>query len=362
MFLHLKKGVNTSFGNVKPFCKFGLSFWESEDNSDLYENGRSKRKRSYGGDEDDDDDDSKANDPNAYDSKMANYRTKLIKAELNKRKLNSSNEDLNKSLGQATEEDIQLAENTDLLDPLNKKFQNLSVKSRESWYKKILQLAEENYSLVGNKYKTDDLNEKSICAQIENEIFQKAKNLMIYQANCVKKINEIKKCTTEKISFLDSYLKDKQKNDEIKNEKIDNEILNDKKNEQSNDFKNLNFSTGFTSAKDLMLKCKEEKIETKSEIIKQEKIQKDLNDIPVKRFDVDKIKIEKGDDKKQDVKSKLDLQSISNLVVLELSPLYKGRKFENKDVFKLVARRITHYLNDKHINNETRGINFYFYF
>jgi hypothetical protein len=341
---------------VKPFCKFGLSFWDSENTSDLYENGRSKRKRSFGGDSDEDDD-SKPTDPNAYDSKMANYRTKLIRAELNKRKMNSSNDDFNSSFGksnQPTEEDIELAENTDLLDPLNKKIHNLSLKSRENWYKKILQLTEENYNLIENKYKSDDLSEKSICVQIENEIFQKAKNLIIYQANCMKKINEIKKFNKEKVSALDSYLKDKQNKQEIKNEINDendeSETKNDEKDEKSNDFKHANFTTGFTTAKSLL-----SKIEIKQDDIGHKNIRVKDDNESITKANIDKIKTHKVNEEKQDDKSKLNLQTISNIVVADLTPLYKERKFESKDVFKMVARRITHYLNDKKILNETNG-------
>lgn len=76
-----KKGVSTSFGSKKPV--FNLSSILSDmDTSDLYEGGRYKRKRGGGGDSDYDSDSEgshRQRDPNAYDSDMAKFRTKLIR-------------------------------------------------------------------------------------------------------------------------------------------------------------------------------------------------------------------------------------------------------------------------------------------
>lgn len=77
--------MSTSFGSVKPL--FNLSSILSDmDTTDLYEGGRYKRKRNGGGggggDSDYDSDpeeSSRKQDPNAFDSNLAKFRTKLIR-------------------------------------------------------------------------------------------------------------------------------------------------------------------------------------------------------------------------------------------------------------------------------------------
>ena len=55
----------------------------------------------------------------------------------------------------------------------------------------MVQVLEENSKGNGEN------KEKEICTKFEHEILLKSKNLSIYQANCMRKINEIKKFTKE---------------------------------------------------------------------------------------------------------------------------------------------------------------------
>lgn len=98
-----------------------------------------------------------------------------------------------------TEEDKEIAKTSPIIDPFNKKINNLGPKSRDNWLKKIQQIFNENASA------TNTNNAGNICVLIEHEIFISAKNLIIYQANCMKKISELKKYTKEGRSYLTEY-------------------------------------------------------------------------------------------------------------------------------------------------------------
>ena len=58
----------------------------------------------------------------------------------------------------------------------------------------------------------------------------------------------------------------------------------------------------------------------------------------------------------RDVDSKpLGLQKISSLVVIELTPFYKANKFANKDAFKLLAKKLSHFVIEKKLSDEEEG-------
>lgn len=101
-----------------------------------------------------------------------------------------------------SEEEKKIAKTSPIIDPFNMKINNLGPKSRDNWLKKIQQSFDENLSSTGSSTRGDEDVDK-VCPRMEHEIFAAAKNLIIYQANCMKKINEIKKFTKDKKSFLD---------------------------------------------------------------------------------------------------------------------------------------------------------------
>lgn len=113
---------------------------------------------------------------------------------------------------QVSDEDKEVAKNSPIIDPFNMKINNLGVKSRDNWLKKIQQAFDENLSSTTMSDSCDQPSD--LCAQIEHGIFVSAKNLIIYQANCMKKINEVKKFTKECRSFLAEYMRLKREAEE----------------------------------------------------------------------------------------------------------------------------------------------------
>jgi len=216
------------------------------DTGDLYEGGRtSKRKRDFDDYDSDDDAGGKATDPGAYSSAMAKIRTNLIRSELNKRR--SGIDDSPKV--QLTDEEKKRAEETKLTDPFNSKISNLSLKSRENWFSKMCQVMQENFNLFSNIPENSEAKKYELCIKFEHEILEKSKNLSIYQAKCMTKYKEIRNLTAAKKSFLADYM-EKQANSGIIDEStalsdIQNASLNE------NSFKDLKIS-GFQSASSLI--------------------------------------------------------------------------------------------------------------
>jgi hypothetical protein len=321
------------------------------DTSDLYEGGRSsgsKRKRAFDdySSGDDDEHSSKSADPNAYNSSLAKLRTNLIRSELSKRRVASVHSSLNDSFDQnnrqqqqMTAEEKQLAENTKLTEPFNKKIPSLTLKSRESWFEKICRIFTENSKLLdGNEIDDTRLNTiTDLCVKFEFEIVQKSKNLSVYQANCVRKYTGINKFTKEKKSYLKDYLANlkleedlKQKEEQNKQEENDTETINHKiliksqDDEKDEDEKNLNALnelkiSGFTSAKCLL----------KNETISEQSKEKSSDSF--KSVAKVETKIEKTTQSNEiSLEKCLSLQDISKLVVIELTKYYKAGKFLNK--------------------------------
>lgn len=368
------------------------------DTEDLYEGGRFKRKRN---DDDDSEDDGKGyHDPNAYDSNIAKMRSKLIKSEFDKRKLAQSTQSNNTEI---TSEQRLIAKTTLVRDPFDNKIQNLSIRSRDCWLKKIQQTLEVNSKTVGYDLDQNQVNE--VLAEIEYDIFQRSKNLVIYQANSLKKINLIMKATREKRSYLDEF---KNSQNETKKPEKPNELeendedkcLTSKGNVKFKPPRFESFQVNFTSAANLLnddkkIKKDFEKIEKKendelkfqqidtrknieieplnkqeksiieTEFVKSEPMVVDLGikterikisspaQIRKKKEEEANIKKMNDKDKKSDAElKKLDLKQISVIVVTELTILYKSGKFSNKEVFKSLAKKLSHYLLDRKINTE----------
>ncbi|CAF0712489.1 unnamed protein product [Brachionus calyciflorus] len=405
-----KKGISTSFGSKS---NFNYSLIKSDmDAEDLYEGGRFKRKRF---DDDDSDSEQKYHDPNAYDSNMAKFRSKLIKAEFDKRKSNSF-QPLESNSQELTDEEKIIAKTTLVKDVHNNKIQNLSLKSRDNWLKKIQENLEENLKLFDPDADRDEVNE--LLTEMEYSVFQGAKNLIIYQANSIKKINEVKKFIKDKKSCLQEYKKSK-KQQEVKISKNENDDENAEEEksdlvQRNGKFKPPRFdnpSANFTSALTLMKEEKRPKIEiesfedetkffknelecqnlkmiakTEDEVIfKQEQNEKikdmylrekkcvpepmvldleiktekikicspSLNrTISNKKLVSDNLKTEIFD--KETKKNLLDLKQISVLVVTELTILYKGGKFSDKDIFKSLAKKLSHFILKKNFDNEDK--------
>lgn len=369
------------------------------DTGDLYEGGKSsKRKRDFDDDDSDNDGRGRSNDPDGYNSNMAKMRTNLIRSELNKRRSGATTESPKVKI---SEEEKQRAKCTKLIDPFNAKIANLTLKSRENWFTKMCQVMQENFDLFSNNPENTEEKKYELCVKFEYEILEKAKNLSIYQAKCMTKYKEIRNLSAAKKSFLDEYLKQQVKLD-----------LEDNAHDLSvneNSFKKLEIS-GFKSAASLipgeLVKKPVVKTESKpteysmpkfveksssvfTEIekmgnlntkLKTESYDQMLETMPVKsdsermrearllKFNnANKIEVDTGDKKiveevkeekvynedikavstpdtkvlpKADIKVEkltndtLGLATISSLVVLELTPYYKAKRFASKVIFK----------------------------
>lgn len=369
------------------------------DTEDLYEGGRFKRKR-YN-DDDSEDDGKSYHDPDAYDSNIAKMRSKLIRSEFDKRKFAQSSQ--SNSTGVTSEEKL-IAKTSLVKDPFNNKIQNLTIRSRDCWLKKIQQTLEENSKTGALDLDSNQVNE--VLTEIEHDIFQRSKNLIIYQANSLKMINLIKKATKEKKSFLNEF---KNSQNEKKLSETINELEENDGNKPITSIGNgkfkpprfENFQVGFTNASNLLnddkninkdfenignKECDEFKLQkidnfsnfernlfqTEENRIIETKTFKELEpvvfDLEIK---TEKIKISSpaqikkkkanetcaknlnDKEKKSETElKKLDLKKISVIVVTELTILYKSGKFSNKDVFKSLAKKLSHFLLDKQIDTE----------
>jgi hypothetical protein len=248
---------------------------EDADSSDLYEGGRSSSKRKYSDDEGDDRDSRRSNDPNSYNASMAKCRKNLIDAEFSKRKSMAS------SNNEPSEEEKLLAEKTLLTDPFTQKIQGLTLKARENWFKKMQQVLQKNFDLFEYKLSSIDFeyDQTKMCIEFEFDHLKKARNLSIYQANCIKKIREIEKFTIENKFYLEEYKQSKERlNEEILVDKTScDEIAKtgENLNSQTNNPNNVKMQ-GFTSALSVFnnidnsnLKCVDAKNNLKEELKKE---------------------------------------------------------------------------------------------
>ena len=302
--------MNVSFGSKN--AHFNLSSLLSNiDTGDLYEGGRTsltKRKRGFDDyDSDDDYSGTKSSDPNAFDSSAAKLRTNLIRSELNKRRLASADpvED-----EQISAETTKLAATTKLIEPFNKKIPTLTLKSRESWFDKICRIMRENCKLF-NKEEMYEAEIVNACVKFEFEIIQKSKNIAIYQANCVRKYTEINKFTKENKHFLEDYLQNKKSSTEATHDEPHTEEAT----EPVNPIKLL----GFTSAKMVL---NNEVQRTPSRIEKAV--------VEVEPMEIESIVNSLEAKVKMETRIELSLQTVSSLVVFELTKYYKAGKFLNK--------------------------------
>lgn len=217
----------------------------------------------------------------------------------------------------------------------------------------MIQVFEENSKGNGDNQETD------ICVKFEFEILNKSKNLSIYQANCMRKINEIKKFTKENRYYIDYYNDQRIKLElEAKQEKSDDEEAITKT--ESVDTKNDQikvFTSTFTSAlcfyndknehiqSELKVKQETEEykpekkdnpqiIEIKSEIKQEVKIESYSKDSPIAKIQpkeaVINSSITKIELKQEPQSTQIGLSEISLIVVTGLSKVYKQGKFLNK--------------------------------
>lgn len=309
----------------------------------LYEGGRYKRKRDVFGDDSDDDDpqSNKRRSLDDYDYKEAKRRSTAIQSEFMKRRGNVSS-----SHNQfENEEERLLAEQTRVREPLNKKINNLGIKSRENSAKKLAELCVENSKLCDAFCNESEIEQ--LCYDIEFELFDTAKNLIVYQSYFLKKCQEIKRFTKENKSFIADYNKKtaEELNAELNSKSIKNEnvlkapLLDEK----------VNF--GFTSALNMLNmnnSVKEEVISNPTEVIiddsteetkKQEvkalddsieivKVETSQSDI--KKEEVEIVEIKPVAEKSKKKRPNIDLRKIGTMVVTSLTPFYKNEKFDNK--------------------------------
>ena len=380
-----------------------MVFIDKEDYSDLYGGGR-KRKRylqkkslsfkvyfetkkrnfrgsfeDYGSDLDEDYSSKKRQiDPNDFDPEEANWRSKVISKEFMKRRTNHS------SSSNTDDIDNALAETTFIKEALNKKISNLSIKTRENSFKKILEYLIENRKCCCETFADDDDDKEceKLCIDIEHEIFNKAKNLILYQSNLIKKLSELKRYTKEKKSFIKDY-------EEKRREEKQNNLLKLQDSSESNQNflykeevkedvkKGVISNCGFTSAFNIFINKNNEENNEKSETIKVKKEEEDhdssiilLDNEEEKGVDIKlektieneeeikeaKIKLEKSfeneetfdntntsssapvslivkkssNSKTSSKEQALNLQKISKIVVAELTVYYKNGRFVNK--------------------------------
>ena len=388
--------MNTSFNIKAPrFGAIGLML-QDMDTGDLYEGGRSssnKRKRSDYDDDYSDDDSGRSSDPNAYDSSAARFRTNLIRAEFNKRKGDAGSPKL---LAEPSKEDMLLAETTALTDPLTKKIPNLTLKARENWFKKIQQVLKENFDLFVHRMSSVDFefDQTKMCVEFEYDQVKKSKNLSIYQANCIKKIKELKGYTNENKFYLEEYKRITEAINTNKTEAVDDDVNRDnfdasessgittaRLNDDSTKFDGFKMS-GFTSALSVFNNVEKSYLDEYSKKPKKEdEFREDDKNLTVKseKFvfkteptsynemlvnnttnidekQVDSVKAEPREanefqydnskekkmstllkekvsvDVKKEVNNKLylTLSTLSNIVVKELTVLYKAGKIINK--------------------------------
>ncbi len=177
---------------------------------------------------------------------------------------------------------------------------------------------------------------------LEHEIFEKAKNLILYQSNLIKKLTELKKFTKDKKAFINEY---KSKKIGYEDDKKFNEI------EKKFEYKNIETNFGFTSALNI-LNIRNNNESSCDVVNKEENLDNSVYEIVEEKPDIvepeikieKNVKIEKGfvssssllqvDSQYKKVSAKeqqaLILQKISKIVVIELTVYYKNGRFSNK--------------------------------
>ncbi len=129
-------------------------------------------------------------------------------------------------------------------DPYNRKIQNLTVKSRDIWFKKLQEYCMDNSRKCDAFFNEPDCIQ--ICIDIESDVFQQAKNLIIYQSNMMKKIKDIKGFTSGKKSYMIDF--------NSKHPNIDEKTVQHEENASNPGCpKTLSMTNGFTSATNVML-------------------------------------------------------------------------------------------------------------
>jgi len=254
---------------------------------------------------------------------MAKCRKSLIDAEFSKRKSTVS------SNKEPSEEEKLLAGKTLLTDPFTQKIQGLTLKARENWFKKIQQVLKENFDLFEYKLGSIDFehDQTKMCIEFEFDQLKKARNLSIYQANCIKKINEIKNFSKENKFYLEAYKQSKEMLDEkmhVDRTSCD-EIVKTAENLNSPTSNSNNVKmTGFTSALSVFNNIdnaknslKELKQETKDfddhTSIKTSPKEEPIQDsIKIEPIVIEKSNLKKESSVKSDFKPLLTLPKITN--------------------------------------------------
>ena len=291
---------------------------------------------------------------------MADFRHKLIKAEFEKRRsgVDADSDAIRAKIFEVSVEERELAKVTLLLDPLNNKIKDLGLKTRTNWFTKILQTLKTNVELFSSASEAE-VNDLSV--KFEYEVFTKAKNLITYQASSMKRISEINKANKGKASYLAEYRQniEKEKEKEKKEEENNRSEMNEEETAKS-EHKYMGFSTGFTNALSILSENQDKFVSFKA--IKPKSLETYVNVEEIfKSKIIDSQQSERPSVEKPIIESKppelisdlnhsekrIDLSKISLLVVTELTILYKAGKFANKDLFKSLARNISHFISDK---------------
>ena len=346
------------------------------DTSDLYEGGRSSSSKSILADFCDEygyDYSRRSSDPNAYDWSAAMFRTILICDEFYKRNGDPGSARL---LAEPSKEDLLLAKTTVLTDPLTKKIPNLTLRAREYWFKKIQDVLKENCDLFAHRKSSLDFefSETKMCVEFEYDQVKKSKNLSIYQANCYKKIKELKGYTSENKFYLEEYKrlteaintnKPEEVDDTVNIDNFDASESSDMTTTKLNNFTKLydekkkllgGFSKQLTKEDDLRednekLTVKSRKLVFKPDI---EMLENNTTNIDLKQIDSVKAnRIEIGEYQSDNSKEKqmptllkekvsvdvkkevnhiphLTLETVSAMVVKELTVLYTAGRIINK--------------------------------
>ncbi len=165
------------------------------------------------------------------------------------------------------------------------------------WFKKLVEYCIENSKKCDAYFNEFDC--KQICVDIEHDVFQHAKNLIIYQSHIMKKIKEIKDFSKDDKSYMVDY---NSKQDKSSQEKC----AENYQSSTDESLKPLGFTSGFTSAASLMRNEKTEKI--------QQKLFEDqfFNLNPARSFDLDT----RGEIIMLD-STKLDLNESNSVVMIE---------------------------------------------
>lgn len=321
-------------GSRQNYSGLIFSNLQDTDDSDLYEGGRLKRKRF-----EDDDEESSWNKSDGVDHSVpyANrLTTKLIRAEFSKRKsTNAPNDPI--QTNKLTDEEKEIAKSSPIADPFNGKINNLGVKSRDNWFRKICQSFEENVKLYDPGHDVD--NVKTISVDFEHEIFKNSKNLIIYQSNCMKKINELRKFTKEKKSFMEEYSR-----------RVQEQELEDNKPQPEREEECLSESADKSMSESSSATCLPE-----TKTISEDYDMKEVDSRP-SRLEDDSMNVSRNDETTRSASTALSLKQISILVVNELNVLYKKGVFANKDLFKALAKKLSHFIMYNNFSDERAAL------